>query len=123
MPYKEIIALLWVLVATIAILGLAYWSIRRMNKVGMFRGAVGRAAGEQVKVLARVPVGRNEALVIVQAAGRVLLLGATANSITMLTEFSEAEAALLLAEKEEQRGEQPNFAEVIREHLRQRQKR
>ena len=69
-------ALILVIVAIFAV----SWLLRRMNGVGL-RG------GLAIRVLASMPLGQRERIVLVEVGGAQLLLGVTASGINRLHEF------------------------------------
>lgn len=83
---------LWLIIMILVIIALAYWFTRYMAGHGAF-GVVARLGGG-LEVLAQLPMGRDQRLVVVQAGERYFLLGVTAAEITLLTEFTEEEAAV-----------------------------
>ena len=98
MPF---LSLLWVLVCVILILGLAYWFTKYIGGRGKLGGAFGAGRGtEQLKVLARLTLGRDQALAIVQAGERYFLLGVTASAISTLAELTGEEAEVWLKREE-----------------------
>ncbi|WP_111640545.1 flagellar biosynthetic protein FliO [Marinimicrobium alkaliphilum] len=63
------------------ILGLA-WLVRRLGQGGLMHNP-------HMKVLATMPMGTRERLMVVDVAGQQLLLGVTATQITLLHTFDE----------------------------------
>jgi len=87
------VTLLWVFVCVVAVLGLAYWSVRFVagrGWPGMTRASLRSGA---IRVLARVTVGRDQSLLLVRVGERCFLLGAAASGISRLAEFTPGEAA------------------------------
>ena len=117
-------SLLWMIVSVIVIIGLAYWFTKSVAGRGGL-GAFGPLkAGGGLKVLAQLPLGRDQKLIVTQAGGRFFLLGVTATEISMLAEFTAEEAALW----QEQGGtaekrETPSFREALDTVLRQKGRR
>lgn len=77
--------LLQVLLGLIFVLGLVFaaaWLMRRVGP-GTF------VAGNQMKVLAAMPLGTRERVVLLEVGGQQLLLGITATSINTLHAFDE----------------------------------
>ena len=106
------------LVLAVAILFLAYWATRARgvwqmkNAAGSFR--VQGSAG--LRVIAQLPLGRAERLMVVQVQERCLLLGVTQYGVTLLSELSAEEAGAL---QEPQAPLAPSrFAEMLRDSLR-----
>lgn len=71
------------LAVVIAVIVAAGWLLRRV-----YPGVAGGAG--QLRVLAALPLGPRERLLLVDAAGQQLLLGVTAQQITALHAFAEA---------------------------------
>ena len=117
-------SLLWMVVSVIVIIGLAYW----FTKYVAGRGGLGvfgpLKAGGGLAILAQLPLGREQKLVVAQAGERYFLLGVTGSDITMLAEFTAEEAALWRrqAETEDQSGT-PSFRQVLNTVLRQKGRR
>src|SRR5512139_2218263 len=78
-PLAEVAGALAVVV--LLILAIA-WALRRVQGVGV-------AGGGRMKVVAGLPVGPRERVLVVDVAGKQLLLGVTATQITRLHEFPE----------------------------------
>ena len=117
---NPIFSLLWMVVSVIVIIGLAYG----FTKYVAGRGGLGvfgpLKAGGGLAILAQLPLGREQKLVVAQAGERYFLLGVTGSDITMLAEFTAEEAALWRrqAETEDQSGT-PSFRQVLNTVLRQ----
>jgi flagellar protein FliO/FliZ len=71
------------LVLVIAVIIAVGWLMRRL-----YPGAAGGSG--QLRVLAALPLGPRERLLLVDAAGKQLLLGVTTQQITALHQFTEA---------------------------------
>lgn len=81
---------LWMLVCVVLVIGLAFWA----TKFVASRGAMGAfSAGRRMEILDRMPLGRDQSLVLARVGERYLLLGAGTAGITLLTEFTGEEAA------------------------------
>ena len=118
MQDSDISALRWLLFCIIAVLLLACWVTRRI--AGGMPVAHVKRAGRQIEILAQTTLGKSEALIMVQAGTRCFLLGVTANAITVLAEFTEAEAAILREKPEDpENGGKPGFIEVLQKSLQQ----
>ena len=110
---SDISALLWLLFCIIAVLLLACWVTRRI--AGGMPVAHVKRAGKQIEILAQTTLGKSEALIMVQAGTRCFLLG-----VTVLAEFTEAEAAILREKPEDpENGGKPGFIEVLQKSLQQ----
>ena len=116
---EPLLWLLWVLICVVAIIGLAYWFTRSVGRGGL--GALGGYGGsEQLRVLARLSLGKEQFLALVQAGERFFLLGVTPAAVSSLAELTREEAAVWL---ESLPPEQPGFGESLRSVLRQRKQR
>lgn len=121
---NPVFSLLWMVVSVVVIIGLAYW----FTKYVAGRGGLGAfgplRAGEGLELLAQLPLGREQRLVVVRAGERYFLLGATASEISVLAEFTAEEAALWRerAETQEKR-ETPSFREALNTVMRQKGRR
>lgn len=96
MPGRDLVALLWLLISVVIILGLAYWVTRRIaGAASAGRYPIG-TRGREMRVLARLPLGKEGTLVMVQVQDRYFLLGITAGGISTVAEFTEQETAAWL---------------------------
>ena len=99
---------LWMLVCVVLIAGLAYW----FTKYVAVRGTLGGLGGKgQMEVLDRLPLGRDQCVVLARVGGRYLLLGAGTAGITLLTELTAEEAASWGPAQAS--GENPGFKEAF----------
>ena len=127
MPWEEIGALLGMLAAVVAVLLLAWLFTRRLagRVPGMARFLPGRDG--KLRVLERLPLGREQYLAVVQAGEALLLLGVTPSQISLVRELSAEEAAAWMREAENEPPSggpeaNPPFREALREVLKQRKK-
>lgn len=118
---EEILSVLWVLVCTVAVLALCYYVTRRLTRLpALSRYAVGISQEGRLEVLARVPLGKDQSLVVAAVGKRCFLLGCAAGSISLLTELTEEEAAAWIARREEKNStEQRSFRDAMSELLKQ----
>lgn len=87
--WEQLGSLLWYLFCIVAVIGLAYWTTR---KLGTVPGAavLGRQKNPlRIQLLAQLSLGRDEKLLVVQTGGRTFLLGAASGGISCLAEFTE----------------------------------
>lgn len=93
MPWEEIGALLGMLAAVLGVLVLAWLFTRHL--AGRTPGLGGFLPGRngKLRLLERMPLGREQSLVVVRAGEKVLLLGVTGREISLLRELSAEEAA------------------------------
>lgn len=81
---------LWMLVCVVLIIGLAYWFTRYMAG----RGAMGAfSAGRRMEILDRLPLGRDQSVILARVGERYLLLGTGSAGVTLLAELTGEEAA------------------------------
>lgn len=90
---SDILALVGMLVAMAAVLGLAYLFTRYVAARGLV-GGMPSAPGRRMKVLDQLPLGKDQKLALVQAGERYFLLGVTPAGMTNLAELTAEEAAL-----------------------------
>ena len=113
--------LLWLLVAVVLTMGLAYFMTRYV--AGNFPAHTSRKTHtKMLRTVEQLYMGRDRQVILVQAGDRYFLLGNTAGQITTLAEFS-AEEIEAWREKEKQTGEEGqrmSFAKAMQEILKQR---
>jgi len=68
----------------IALIPLALWGAKRIQ--AMRPGGIGR----QIEMLCQLPLGVRERVVLVRVHGRLLVLGATAQQVSLLAELDSA---------------------------------
>ena len=90
---QETLSLLGILLVLLLVLGGCYVFTRWAGT-----GLAGRfgvsPAGRQLRVLERLTVGRDQALLVVQAAGRYFVIGSSPSGFSLLAELTEEEGAL-----------------------------
>lgn len=117
----SILTLMWVLLCVVVIIVLAYVFTKRVaGRSGSLLGAGGGT--DCFKVLTRLPLGREQALVLVQAGERRFLLGVTASEVSLVAELTQEEAQTLYPPPPEQ-GTAPSFSEALRTVLKQKKPR
>ena len=110
---------LWMLVCVVLIIGLAYW----FTKYVAGRGALGAfSGGRRMEVLDRLPLGRDQRVVLAGGGERYLLLGAGTAGVTLLAELTREEAAAWKP-PEAEAGEKPGFKEAFLTIMKQRERR
>ena len=121
MPGEEILSVLWVLVCTVAVLALCYYVTRRLNRLPAFSRYAGGIPREgRLEVLSRVPLGKDQSLVMAAVGKRCFLLGCAAGSVSLLTELTEEEAAAWTTHREEKSStEKTSFRDAMSELLKQ----
>lgn len=119
---NPIVSLLWMIVSVIVIAGLTYWFTRYVARRG---GAFGLLkAGGGLEILAQLPLGREQKLLVAQAGERYFLLGVTASQINLLAEFTAEEAALWRESTgTEEPSATPSFRQALNTVLRQKGRR
>ena len=118
---ETVLQVLWALLVIVAVLVLAY---------GCTRWMAGRAAGEgwspasggRITVLEKVPVGKDQKLLLVKLGEAYYFLGAASNGITCLGQVPAEEAQSWEAERREKKAGTPamGFEQALRKVLRQR---
>lgn len=114
------VSLLGMLIAIVVVIGLAYWFTRYIVGKGRIP-ALGMMArrDEKLSVLAQTQIGKDQRLAVVQAGERYLLVGVTAQNISLLSELTAEEAAYWLPKsKDEGDGQTPTFKQAFTDALR-----
>ena len=115
-----IFSLLWMVVCVVVVSVLAYLVTKYVAGRG---GAFGWKMGGGLEILAQLPLGREQKLLVARAGERYFLLGVTASRVSMLTEFTAEEAALWRERAEEEPQENPGFRQALNTVLRQKGRR
>ena len=109
----SLFSLLWMLFCVLLIIGLAYF----FTKYVIGRGKLGMMSAEkrgEIKAIARLGLGKNEQLLLVQVGERYFVLGNTAAGITNLAEFTPEEAEAWKSKDDQSGGAQPpSFREAL----------
>lgn len=93
MTGKELLSLLGMVAVLLAVLAGCYFVTRLAGT--SLAGRLGPGSGQrQMKVLERLAVGRDQALLVVRLAGRTFLLGSSPSGFSLLAELTEEEGAL-----------------------------
>ncbi len=118
MNREDIAAVLWLLVSVVVILGLAYWVTKHLAGGGMF-GNLGTAGmWRKIEILARLPLGKGQSLIVVRMGSRCFFLGVTQNNISALAEFTEADLESWKKESaDRQSGAGSDFLRVLHEKM------
>ena len=110
---------LWMLVCVVLIIGLAFWFTRFVAG----RGALGAfSGGRRMEILDRMPLGRDQSVVLARVGERYLLLGAGTAGVTLLAELTGEEAAAWKP-PETAEGEKPGFKEAFLTMMKQKERR
>ena len=116
----SLLSLVWMLVCVLVVIVLAYLFTRYVASRGGTLGVPG--GSERFRVLARLPLGREQSAALVKAGEKYLLLGVTASKITVLKELTPAEAEAVYALPPDQPAP-PSFGEALRTVLKQKKPR
>ncbi len=121
----ELVSLLWMFLCIVLVIALAYWFTKHVVGRGGLKIFGQGTGGEPFHVIARMPTGKDQQLLLVQVGERYFLLGATASQISNLAEFTGEEAAAWQKENQPPKeGQQlPSFKEALQTVLKQRKKR
>ena len=115
MPVQEVLSLLGILLVMVLVLGGCYL-VTRWAGAGMSI-RLWLPGGGRLRVLDRLPVGRDQAILVVQAAGRFLVLGSAPSGVSVLCELTEEEGAQWInASPSDGAAERktPDFREILR---------
>lgn len=69
--------------------------------------------GQKLALVYRLPIGRDQQLVVVKVANRHLVIGCTPSQMTFITELTQEESEELFAQGEAGDLKTPSFAEVF----------
>lgn len=118
----NILSLMWVLVCVLVIIVLAYLFTKYVAGKGV--GLLGAGGGtDRFKVLARLSLGREQSLALVQAGERYFLLGVASTGVSLVSELSREEAQALYPSPSEPGAAPPSFSEALRTVLKQKKPR
>ena len=113
---------LWLLIAVVLVMGLAYLTTRYV--AGRYSPMSHRGKyGKMLSVIEQTYMGRDRQIVVVQAGDRYFLLGSTPNGITNLAELSAEEVEAWRERERGEEGQPPSFAQSLQEILKQRSRR
>ncbi|MBQ8434738.1 MAG: flagellar biosynthetic protein FliO [Oscillospiraceae bacterium] len=91
----------------ILILYLAYFATKKMGKRLSVRGV----GNKNIKILESISVGQNKAIMIIQTAGKTLLVGMTQNEISLI---SELDADMLELDNEKNNSQTMEFSTAFK---------
>ena len=89
--WKDLLPLLGIVLVLLLVMGGCYLFTRWA--VGGLGGNFGRGSA-RMQVVERLPVGRDQVLLVVRLADRYLLLGSSSAGVSLLAELTEEEGAL-----------------------------
>ena len=92
MWWKPILSVLTLLAVVLLVLAGAYVFTRWAGR-GLGFGAGGMGGHGRLQALDRLSLGRDQAILVVRAGERYLLLGSTPAGVTLLTELDQQEGA------------------------------
>lgn len=81
---------LMVILVFILILYLAYFATKKLGKRLSFKGV----GNKNIKIIESISVGQNKAIMIIQSAGKTMLIGITQNGINLISELDDEKLCL-----------------------------
>ena len=118
----SILLLMWLVVCVVVVIVLAYLFTKYVaGRSGSFLSA-GSGNG-QLKVLARLSLGREQSLTLVQAGERYLLVGVAPSGISLVAELTQEQAQTLYVRPASDQPAPPSFGEALRTVLKQKKPR
>jgi len=110
---RDILSLLGILLVIVLVLGGSYvftrWAGRRLPG-----GVPAGAGGERLRLLDRIPVGRDQFLLVARVGRRIFVLGSSPGGLTLLAELSEEEGAQWQSPPESPQ-KAPDFGALLRQ--------
>lgn len=91
----------------VLILYLAYFATKKMGKRLSVRGV----GNKNIKILESISIGQNNAIMIIETAGKTLLVGVTQNGINLI---SELDGEMLVKEDENNRSQTMDFSKAFK---------
>jgi len=108
---KTILSAVGMLLLMVAIFAAAYWAPRLMMKG---YGGV-NSLPDSLRVVSKIALGKDQSLIVVKAADRLFLLGATPREISLITELDPADFPLTTQEAPKLTG--MDFSSVLKNLL------
>lgn len=96
-----------VLAVFILILYLAYFATKKLGKRLSIKGV----RNKNIKILESVSIGQNNAIMIVESAGKTLLVGVTQNGMSLI---SELDGSKLVIEEQKNVGQTMEFSQAFK---------
>ena len=93
MTGRDLLSLLGIFMVLLLVL-LGCYLFTRWAGTGLSGRLLTPGAQRQMKVVERLPVGKDQALLVVQLANRTFLLGSSPSGFSLLAELTEEEGAL-----------------------------
>ena len=117
---NPLLSLLGMLVLIAAILVLAWFATKQIAQRPSLQGFSGRLPHGGMRILAQLPLGSQQRLVVVECAAQYFLLGVTEQSISMLSQLSEEEVQQWMQGQDENAVSQgrQSFATLLQNKLR-----
>lgn len=91
----------------ILILYLAYFATKKLGKRLSIKGV----RNKNIKILESVSIGQNNAIMIVESAGKTLLVGVTQNGMSLI---SELDGSKLIIEEQKNVGQTMEFSQAFK---------
>ena len=111
MTYREVFSLLGIILVLLLVMAGCYLFTRW---AGTGLGVTLGGGGGRIKVLERLSVGRDQALLVVRIADRYLLLGSSPAGFSLLTELTEEEGAQWTSAAQPTEKTGMDFRELVR---------
>ncbi|HHU05258.1 MAG TPA: flagellar biosynthetic protein FliO [Clostridiales bacterium] len=108
---KTILTAVGMLLLMIAIFAGAYWAPRLIAK--SYKGL--SPLPDKLRVVSKIALGKDQSLIVVKAADRLLLLGATPREISLITELDPADFPVISPEAPKLTG--TSFSDVLKNVL------
>lgn len=105
--FGEVLSVVFSLVMLVVVLVLTYLATRWMGKRFSVQGSAG-----MVKILDRVFVGQDKALMIIQVADKTMLVGMTAHNMTKLCDIENPDSLTIAST-----ANSPDFSSLLRDTL------
>ena len=117
---NPLVSLLGMLAVIAAILVLAWWATKQIAQRPGLQGFGGRLPNDDFSILAQIPLGSQQKLVVVECVARYFLLGVTEHNISMLSELSEEEVRQWKQEQDAHSGSESrqSFSALLQNKIR-----